>query len=59
MKRRKKANAIVRGYMERVSWRVLEQYRDIVVEFIRGHAGVYALYKGETLYYVGLARWRR
>src|SRR5690348_392910 len=51
-----KANAIVRGHMERVSWRVLEKYRDIVVEFIKGHAGVYALYKGEKLYYVGLAR---
>jgi hypothetical protein len=35
---------------------VLETYRDIVVEFIKGHAGVYALYKGEKLYYVGLAR---
>jgi hypothetical protein len=52
----KNANAIVKGYMERVSWRVLDKYRDIIVEFIRGHAGVYSLYKGEKLYYVGLAR---
>lgn len=49
-------NAIVRGYMERVSWRILDKYREIIVEFIRGHAGVYALYKREKLYYVGLAR---
>jgi RAMA domain-containing protein len=53
---KKRKNAIVRGYLERVSWRVLEEYRAIVVQFIRGHAGVYALYKGEKLYYVGLAR---
>jgi hypothetical protein len=52
----KKGNAIVRGYFERVSWSVLDKYRPIIKEMIRGHAGVYALYKGERLYYVGLAR---
>jgi hypothetical protein len=52
----KRRNAIVQGFMERVSWRVLDRYRDVIVEFIRGHAGVYALYKAEKLYYVGLAR---
>ena len=51
----KKSNAIVRGYIERVSGRVLENYRPIIKEMIRGHAGVYALYKREKLYYVGLA----
>ena len=50
-----KSNTIVRGYFERVSWRVLDRHRPIVRELIRGHAGVYALYKGERLYYVGLA----
>lgn len=50
-----KSNSIVRGYFERVSWRVLDRYRPIIRELIRGHAGVYALYKGERLYYVGLA----
>lgn len=51
----KKTNAIVRGYFERVSWSVLDKYRPIIKDMIRGHAGVYALYKGEKLYYVGLA----
>lgn len=48
-------NGFVRGYFERVSWKVLDKHRPIVKGMIRGHAGVYALYKGEKLYYVGLA----
>ncbi len=46
---------IVRAYLERVSWRILDQWRPIVVGLIKGHPGVYALYKGDKLYYVGLA----
>jgi hypothetical protein len=43
-------------YLERVSGKLLEEeYRQVVARMIRGHAGVYALYKGERLYYVGLA----
>src|SRR3954470_17896172 len=41
--------------MENVSSVVLEEYQDIIRHYIRGRNGVYALYKGETLYYVGLA----
>lgn len=51
----KKNNSIVSGYFERVSWKVLDKYRPIVKLMIRGHAGVYALYKGDRLYYIGLA----
>jgi hypothetical protein len=47
---------IVRAYLERVSWKVLDQWRPIIVDCIRGQAGIYALYKGDKLYYVGLAR---
>jgi hypothetical protein len=53
MKRRE--NGIVGEYLERVSWKVLDRFRPILKSVIRGHAGVYALYKGEKLYYVGLA----
>jgi hypothetical protein len=43
-------------YLERVSGKLLEdEYRAVIAGLIRGHAGVYALYKGERLYYVGLA----
>lgn len=47
---------IVREYLERVSWRVLEKWRPTIVSLMRGHAGIYALYKGDKLYYVGLAK---
>ena len=50
-----RSNGFVSGYFERVSWKVLDKHRPIVKLMIRGHAGVYALYKGEKLYYVGLA----
>ncbi len=50
-----KENAFVLSYVERVSWQVLEEHRPIIKGMIRGHAGVYSLYKGEKLYYVGLA----
>ncbi len=52
---RRKPNGIVNSYFERVSWQVLDKFRPIVREMTRGHAGVYALYKGDKLYYVGLA----
>jgi hypothetical protein len=54
-KKRSYKGRIVRAYLERVSWRVLERWRPIIANLIKGHAGVYALYKGEKLYYVGLA----
>ena len=50
------SNGIVRSYFEKVSWRVLDTYRTVLIGMIRGHAGVYALYnKSGRLYYVGLA----
>src|SRR5206468_1107223 len=36
-------------------WRVLEQYRELVRVMIRRRCGVYALYRQDKLYYVGLA----
>jgi hypothetical protein len=43
-------------YLERVSGKLLEdEYRRAIGALIKGHAGIYALYKGERLYYVGLA----
>ncbi|MBK8324805.1 MAG: hypothetical protein IPL06_19495 [Betaproteobacteria bacterium] len=56
--RRKAAetNGVVREYFERVDGAVLDQYATVVKSLIHRHAGVYALYKGERLYYVGLAK---
>lgn len=52
-----KRDGLVKEYLEGVGGGVLESehYRSILVSMIRGHAGVYALYKGDKLYYVGLA----
>ena len=50
-----KPKRLVVQHLEDISWRVLEQYPQIVQEMIRGRAGVYALYRKRKLYYVGLA----
>ncbi len=46
---------LVTAHLEAVSWRVFEQYPDVVRDLIRGHSGIYALFKRGRLYYVGLA----
>ncbi len=46
---------LVTQHLEGVSWRVLEDYPQVVKEIIQRRAGVYALYKKNKLYYVGLA----
>jgi GIY-YIG catalytic domain len=51
----KKSSHLVCQHMERIPARALEQYEDIIREYIRGRHGVYALYKRDRLYYVGLA----
>jgi hypothetical protein len=46
---------IVVGHLEKISSRVFDDYRNRITELIRGEHGVYALYRREKLYYVGLA----
>ncbi|QQP95029.1 DUF2924 domain-containing protein [Lysobacter enzymogenes] len=54
---RKSSPALVSEYLERLSGEMFEPaYRTELSDLIRGKAGIYALYKGERLYYVGLAR---
>jgi hypothetical protein len=47
--------ALVTQHLENLSRRLLEEYQDIIREFIHGRQGVYALYRKDKLYYVGLA----
>jgi len=54
-KRRRSRNALLVQHLEKVSWKVLDHYPDVVKGLIRGQAGVYALYKKERIAYVGLA----
>src|SRR5258708_35095033 len=41
--------------LENISREALQKYQHIIRTYIRGRYGVYALYKRERLYYVGLA----
>jgi hypothetical protein len=46
---------LVSEYLEDVSREVLEKYQEIITEFTHRRRGIYALYSGSKLYYVGLA----
>ena len=52
---RKKREPLVHQHLENVSRDLLERHPDIVKQFIGRNAGIYALYKEDKLYYVGLA----
>jgi len=46
---------LVHQHLENISAKLLEDYQPIIREYIRGQHGIYALYKNNRLYYVGLA----
>ena len=50
-----KQTQIVCQHLENISRKVLEEYQDIIREYIRRRHGVYALYRKGKLHYVGLA----
>jgi len=50
-----KSAGLLLHHLEDLSWKVLEEYPEVVRELIRRRAGVYALYYRKKLYYVGLA----
>jgi hypothetical protein len=52
---KRSARSIIRGHLEKVSSRIFDQNRALITEMIRGRYGVYALYRRDKLYYVGLA----
>jgi hypothetical protein len=54
-RRRRKREALVHQHLENVSRELLERHPDIVRQFIGRNAGIYALYRKNKLYYVGLA----
>jgi hypothetical protein len=51
----KRTPALVSQYLEGISSRALEQYAPVIRGFVGRRNGIYALYKGHRLYYVGLA----
>ena len=46
---------LVSQYLENISREALETYQDLIRQYIRGRQGVYALYRQDNLWYVGLA----
>lgn len=52
---KRKSTQLVCQHLEGISRTALEKFPDVIREYVRGRHGVYALYKGKRLYYVGLA----
>jgi len=46
---------LVTQHLENISREALEEYQDIIKDYIRRRQGIYALYRRGKLYYVGLA----
>jgi len=57
-RRRSTKGALIKGMSKNLPSDILIDpvFKDKLEELLRGYAGIYALYKGERLYYVGLAR---
>jgi len=55
-KKRRRARGLVVGHLERVSGDVFDKRSGAITELAGNRPGIYALYKNNTLYYVGLAR---
>jgi hypothetical protein len=57
MKRKSKyhTRAIVTGYLEKVNAEVFDSYQKEITDMTKGEQGIYALYRKNKLYYVGLA----
>ena len=56
-----KREPLVCEHLEHISRKALEKYQTIIRHYVRNRHGVYALYKRDKLYYVGLAsdlQWR-
>ena len=51
-----KKSPLVCQHLEMVSRRALERYRDVLKQFVKRRHGIYALYRKNRLYYVGLAK---
>lgn len=53
--RKGKRQSLVSQYLENVSRTALEEYQDVVRNYVRGRHGIYVLYRRDRHYYVGLA----
>ena len=46
---------IVVGHLEKINSKIFDQNKSLITEMIKSRHGIYALYRREKLYYVGLA----
>lgn len=46
---------LVLEHLEKVSSKMLVEHQSLIRDYVRGRNGIYALYRGQNLYYVGLA----
>jgi hypothetical protein len=46
---------LVCQHLENISSEALDKYQDVIRSYVRGRQGIYALYRRNKLYYVGLA----
>lgn len=53
---RKRRQQLVSQMLEKLDAQALEEYEYLIRRYTRGRHGVYALYRNDKLYYVGLAR---
>ena len=51
----KRNSQLVCEYMENISREMLEEHQQVIRDFVGRRSGVYALYRHDKLYYVGLA----
>ncbi len=47
-------NQLVSQYLETISGTALDKYQKVISEYVKGRHGIYALYRKDRLYYVGL-----
>lgn len=55
MLKSKRQKHLVIQHLENISGQVLDEYPGVIKSIIKGKAGIYALYRKDKLYYVGLA----
>ncbi|MBN2210956.1 MAG: GIY-YIG nuclease family protein, partial [Sedimentisphaerales bacterium] len=54
-KPKRQSRSIIIGHLEKINSKVFDQYHKQITEIIKGNTGVYALYRRDKLYYIGLA----
>jgi hypothetical protein len=47
---------LVSQHLENIARNALEKYENIIRRYVRRRQGIYALYRGDKIYYIGLAR---